>query len=100
MGLTNQESKVIAVPTLIDFTNDKNESVEIFVEKAQCGNTFTICMTSTLKKIILKKRGSILQVVKLQNYQLNNVINCLNKYEIHFQMMEHFGDVDVTSMVN
>ncbi|XP_016919356.1 E3 ISG15--protein ligase Herc6 isoform X1 [Apis cerana] len=46
LGLTNQESKVIAVPTLIDFTNDKNESVEIFVEKAQCGNTFTICMTN------------------------------------------------------
>lgn len=44
--MTNQESKVIAVPTLIDFTNDKNESVEIFVEKAQCGNTFTICMTN------------------------------------------------------
>lgn len=52
------------------------------------------------KNNIIKKRGSILQVVKLQNYQLNNVINCLNKYEIHFQMMEHFGDVDVTSMVN
>lgn len=52
------------------------------------------------KNNIIKERGSILQVVKLQNYQLNNVINCLNKYEIHFQMMEHFGDVDVTSMVN
>lgn len=52
------------------------------------------------KNNIIKKRGSILQVVKLQNYQLNNVINCLNKYEIHFQMIEHFGDVDVTSMVN
>lgn len=52
------------------------------------------------KNNIIKKRGSILQVVKLQNYQLNNVINCLNKYEIHFQMMEHFGDVDVISMVN
>lgn len=52
------------------------------------------------KNNIIKERGSILQVVKLQNYQLNNVINCLNKYEIHFQMMEHFGDVDVTSTVN
>lgn len=52
------------------------------------------------KNNIIKKRGSILQVVNLQNYQLNNVINYLNKYEIHFQMMEHFGDVDVTNMVN
>lgn len=56
-------------------------------------------MTSK-KNNIIKKRGSILQVIKVQNYQLNNIINCLNKYEIHFQMMEHFGDVDVTSMVN
>lgn len=45
LGLTSQESKVIAVPTLIDFTDDRNESVEISVKKVQCGNTFTICMT-------------------------------------------------------
>ena len=53
--MTNQESKVIAVPTLIDFTNDQNESVEVSVKKVQCGNTFTICITGTLKKKRKKK---------------------------------------------
>ena len=48
--MTSQESKVIAVPTLIDFTNDRNESVQVSVKKVQCGNTFTVCMTGTLKK--------------------------------------------------
>ncbi|XP_031847417.1 RCC1 domain-containing protein 1 isoform X2 [Nomia melanderi] len=45
LGLPNMESKVVAVPTLINFTDDQNESVEIFVKKVECGNTFTICVT-------------------------------------------------------
>lgn len=45
LGLTKQESKVVATPTLVDFTNDQDENIEVSVKKVQCGNTFTICMT-------------------------------------------------------
>lgn len=45
LGLVNRESKVVAVPTLVDFVNDQDEGVEVLVKKVQCGNTFTICMT-------------------------------------------------------
>ncbi|OAD56521.1 E3 ubiquitin-protein ligase HERC2 [Eufriesea mexicana] len=45
LGLVNQESKVVAVPTSVDFVNDQDEAVEVLVKKVQCGNTFTICMT-------------------------------------------------------
>ncbi|XP_076759449.1 RCC1 domain-containing protein 1 [Xylocopa sonorina] len=44
LGLLSQESKVIAVPTLVDFTNEQNETVDLMVKRARCGNTFTICM--------------------------------------------------------
>nr|XP_003704761.1 PREDICTED: RCC1 domain-containing protein 1 [Megachile rotundata]XP_012143900.1 PREDICTED: RCC1 domain-containing protein 1 [Megachile rotundata] len=44
LGLPNQESKVVAVPTLVDFTDDQNKNVETFVKKVECGNNFTICM--------------------------------------------------------
>ncbi|XP_034179215.2 RCC1 domain-containing protein 1 isoform X1 [Osmia lignaria lignaria] len=44
LGLPNQESKVVAVPTLVDFTDDQNKNAEAFVKKVECGNNFTICM--------------------------------------------------------
>ncbi|XP_076235578.1 RCC1 domain-containing protein 1 [Calliopsis andreniformis] len=45
LGLVDKDSKVMALPSLVDFTDDRNENVEIFVKKVECGNTFTICMT-------------------------------------------------------
>ncbi|XP_053975337.1 RCC1 domain-containing protein 1-like [Hylaeus volcanicus] len=44
LGLPGQASKVVAVPTVVDFTNDRNENVEMSVKKVECGNTFTVCM--------------------------------------------------------
>lgn len=55
LGLTKQESKVVATPTLIDFTNDQDENIEVSVKKVQCGNTFTICMTGIFKEKKKKK---------------------------------------------
>lgn len=36
---------VAAIPSLIDFTDEKQEIIELNVIKAQCGSTFTICQT-------------------------------------------------------
>lgn len=44
LGLPDRDTKVIAVPALVDFTSERNENVEVFVKKVQCGNTFTVCM--------------------------------------------------------
>ncbi|XP_017889843.1 RCC1 domain-containing protein 1-like [Ceratina calcarata] len=44
LGLPNRDSKVIAVPSLVDLMNEQDESIEVFVKKVQCGNTFTVCM--------------------------------------------------------
>lgn len=56
LGLTKQESKVVATPTLIDFTNDQDENIEVSVKKVQCGNTFTICMTGIFKEKKKKRK--------------------------------------------
>ncbi|XP_078053487.1 RCC1 domain-containing protein 1 isoform X2 [Augochlora pura] len=45
LGLPSMDSKVVAVPTLVDFTDDQNEVVETCVKKVECGNTFTLCRT-------------------------------------------------------
>ncbi|XP_076651769.1 RCC1 domain-containing protein 1 isoform X1 [Halictus rubicundus] len=47
LGFPSLDSKVVAVPTLVDFTDDQNEVVETFVKKVECGNTFTVCLTGT-----------------------------------------------------
>ncbi|KZC14969.1 PREDICTED: ultraviolet-B receptor UVR8 [Dufourea novaeangliae] len=44
LGLSGMDSKVVAVPSLVDFTDDRNESLEILVKKVECGNTFTVCV--------------------------------------------------------
>ncbi|KOC59233.1 E3 ubiquitin-protein ligase HERC2 [Habropoda laboriosa] len=45
LGLLSLESKVSAVPTLVHFTDERDETVEILVKKVRCGNTFTVCTT-------------------------------------------------------
>lgn len=60
LGLTKQESKVVATPTLIDFTNDQDENIEVSVKKVQCGNTFTICMTGIFKEKKKKKKKIVI----------------------------------------
>nr|XP_012222921.1 PREDICTED: RCC1 domain-containing protein 1 [Linepithema humile] len=45
LGIESKDTKVYAVPTLIDFKNDKGENVEINVKKVECGNSFTVCLT-------------------------------------------------------
>ncbi|XP_076376771.1 RCC1 domain-containing protein 1 isoform X2 [Megalopta genalis] len=45
LGLSSLDSKVVAVPTLVDFTDERNEVVETFAKKVECGNTFTVCLT-------------------------------------------------------
>lgn len=37
----------MAVPTLVDFKDDGNENVNVFVKRVECGNTFTVCMMGT-----------------------------------------------------
>ncbi|XP_035739654.1 RCC1 domain-containing protein 1-like isoform X2 [Vespa mandarinia] len=44
LGIPNGDTKVVAIPTVINFKNDKEECIDINVKKVQCGNTFTICM--------------------------------------------------------
>lgn len=44
LGLSDRGSKVVAVPTLVDFPDDGNENVEMLVKRVECGNTFTVCM--------------------------------------------------------
>ncbi|KAL2737934.1 RCC1 domain-containing protein 1 isoform X1 [Vespula squamosa] len=44
LGIPNGDAKVVAIPTVIDFTNHKEECIDVNVKKVQCGNTFTICM--------------------------------------------------------
>lgn len=85
LGLTKQESKVVATPTLVDFTNDQDENIEVSVKKVQCGNTFTICMTGIFKD---KKKRSLFQ----------KKMHCRNL--LFQQMMERFGDVDATNTDN
>ena len=89
LGLTKQESKVVATPTLIDFTNDQDENIEVSVKKVQCGNTFTICMTGIFKEKKKKKRKRSLFKKKMY---------CRNL--LSQQMMERFGDVDATNTDN
>ncbi|KAI4503725.1 hypothetical protein M0802_001128 [Mischocyttarus mexicanus] len=45
LGIPNGDTKVAAIPTVINFKNDQEETVDINIKKVQCGNTFTICMT-------------------------------------------------------
>lgn len=54
LGIESKDKKVNAVPTLIDFKNDRRENVEINVKKVECGNSFTICLTGKNKSIILQ----------------------------------------------
>nr|XP_050864768.1 RCC1 domain-containing protein 1 isoform X1 [Vespula vulgaris] len=44
LGIPKGDTKVVAIPTVINFTNDKEECIDMNVKKVQCGNTFTICM--------------------------------------------------------
>lgn len=85
LGLTKQESKVVATPTLVDFTNDQDENIEVSVKKVQCGNTFTICMTGIFKE---KKKDIV----------ISEKMHCRNL--LFQQMMERFGDVDATNTDN
>ncbi|KYN39490.1 E3 ubiquitin-protein ligase HERC2 [Trachymyrmex septentrionalis] len=45
LGIENKDKKVYAVPTIVDFKNDRGENIEINVKKVECGNSFTICLT-------------------------------------------------------
>lgn len=45
LGIESKDKKVYAVPTLVDFKNDRGETIEINVKKVECGNSFTICLT-------------------------------------------------------
>ncbi|XP_003426495.1 RCC1 domain-containing protein 1 [Nasonia vitripennis] len=40
---------VVAVPKIVDFIDETEETVEINIKKAQCGSAFTICMTDSDK---------------------------------------------------
>lgn len=44
LGHPNVEN-VVAVPKIVDFIDETEETVEIIIKKAQCGSAFTICMT-------------------------------------------------------
>ncbi|XP_043265711.1 RCC1 domain-containing protein 1 [Colletes gigas] len=44
LGLPTKDCKVVAVPTVVDFTNVQNEKIETLVKKVECGNTFTVCI--------------------------------------------------------
>lgn len=43
---------VVAVPKIVDITDETRGTVEINVKKAQCGSAFTICMTGSLRDFI------------------------------------------------
>ncbi|XP_011174441.1 RCC1 domain-containing protein 1 [Solenopsis invicta] len=45
LGIESKDKKVYAVPTLIDFKNDRGETIEVNVKKVECGNCFTVCLT-------------------------------------------------------
>ncbi|XP_070170523.1 RCC1 domain-containing protein 1 [Polyergus mexicanus] len=46
LGIDSKDKKVHATPTLVDFKNDKGETIEINVKKVECGSSFTICLTN------------------------------------------------------
>lgn len=48
LGIESKDKKVHAIPTLIDFKNDRGEPIEINVKKVECGNSFTICLTGIM----------------------------------------------------
>ncbi|XP_032680006.1 RCC1 domain-containing protein 1 [Odontomachus brunneus] len=45
LGIESEDTKVHAVPTLIDLKTNKSEDSEINVKSVECGNAFTICLT-------------------------------------------------------
>lgn len=48
LGIESKDKKVHAIPTLVDFKNEKGEIIEINVKKVECGNSFTICLTGII----------------------------------------------------
>ncbi|XP_034936896.1 protein RCC2 homolog isoform X2 [Chelonus insularis] len=39
------EGKIIAIPTVVDFTDKKGKPLDIKMESIQCGNAFTMCLS-------------------------------------------------------
>ncbi|KAK0183097.1 hypothetical protein PV327_001167 [Microctonus hyperodae] len=39
------EQKVIAIPTIVNFSNELNDTCDVKIKKVQCGNAFTICIS-------------------------------------------------------
>lgn len=48
LGIESKDTKVHAIPTLIDFKDDEGETVDVNVEKVECGNSFTVCLTGNV----------------------------------------------------
>ncbi|KYQ50218.1 E3 ubiquitin-protein ligase HERC2 [Trachymyrmex zeteki] len=83
LGIENKDKKVYAIPSLVDFKNDRGENIEINVKKVECGNSFTVCLTDDgfFWGCGTNKYG---QLGKLQR-NLENPYNFV-KLDIHFSL--------------
>ncbi|EFN89544.1 RCC1 domain-containing protein 1 [Harpegnathos saltator] len=45
LGTESKDTKVHAVPTLIDLKSNEGEDTEVNVKSVECGNSFTICLS-------------------------------------------------------